>query len=338
MRQAEAAVPERTSPMRRWLMRAVLAVFYVVLAVMLWTIGRQLDWAEAATAFAALPVGAILIAAACSLSCYALYAGYELLAARQARIALPRPQIAAIGLASYACNLSLGAMLGALGLRLRLYTARGIDAARVARVIAFNLMTNWSGYLLVLGTALLCLRIEPPPAWRVGATALQAIGVGLLAIVAGYLWACARAKRRTWRWRRLTIELPALRIALIQLALSVPVWLLGAASLHALLPQADFGLVLVTLLGSAVIGLVVRVPAGLGVVEAVFIASLGSRLGQGPLLAALLAYRCVHYLAPLALGLATFAALELVRRSKRPATDRTRGRAGRIDTAHHRAA
>lgn len=319
-------------------MRAVLAVFYAALAIMLWTIGRELDWAEAATAFSALPIGTILIAAACSLSCYALYAAYELLAARQARIALPRPQIAAIGFASYACNLSLGAMLGALGLRLRLYTARGTDAACVARVIAFNLMTNWSGYLLVLGTALLCLRIEPPSAWRIGATALQAVGVGLLVIVAGYLWACARAKRRTWRWRRLTIELPALRIALIQLALSVPVWLLGAASLYVLLPSADFGLVLVTLLGSAVIGLVVRVPAGLGVVEAVFIASLGSQLGQGPLLAALLAYRCVHYLAPLALGLATFAVLELARRSTRPRPARARNGAGRIAAAHRRAA
>lgn len=338
MQPVEVAVPERRSPTRRWLMRAVLAVFYVALAVMLWTIGRELDWAEAATAFAALPIGTILTAAGCSLSCYALYAAYELLAARQARIALSQPQIAAIGFASYACNLSLGAMLGALGLRLRLYTARGIDAACVARVIAFNLMTNWSGYLLVLGMALLCLRIEPPPAWRIGATALQVIGAGLLAIVAGYLWACARARRRTWRWRRLTIELPALQIALIQLALSVPVWLLGAASLYALLPAADFGLVLVTLLGSAVIGLVVRVPAGLGVVEAVFIASLGGQLGQAPLLAALLAYRCVHYLAPLALGLATFAALEFAGRSKRAAPDRKRGRAGRIATAQRRAA
>jgi len=313
----------RPTVARRWLLRAVVAVFYVAVVAMLVAIGRELDWPAAAAALDALPLRAVLTAAVCSAVCYALYAGYELLAARQVGVALPRGQVAAIGFASYACNLSLGAMLGALGLRLRLYTSRGIPAGAGVRLVAFNLLTNWSGYLLVLGAALLLMRTEPPPAWRVGAPVLQVLGAVLVVLAAGYAYACARARRRRWRLRGLAIELPTLRTALRQFALSVPAWLASAASLHALLPAADFDLLLVSLLGSAVIGLVVRVPAGLGVIEAVFLGALGGALGEGPVLASLLAYRCVHYLGPLVLGLLTFVLLDLAARraagSGRPA-------------------
>lgn len=48
-----------------------------------------------------------------------------------------------------------------------------------------------------------------------------------------------------------------------------------------------------------------HVPAGLGVLEAVFVALLAHRVPQGELLAALLAYRAI-YLAPLAIAAALF--------------------------------
>ena len=94
------------------------------------------------------------------------------------------------------------------------------------------------------------------------------------------------------------------------MALAAPVWLLSATSVAVLMMDADYRLVLVALLASAVAGLVVRIPAGLGVTEAVMLASLGSTLGQGHVLAALLAFRCVHYLLPLLLGLIVTVILE----------------------------
>lgn len=300
------------TPAKRWALRALVVLFYLGVTAMLVHIGRGLDWQAVTDAVRELPLSALLLAAACSLACYLLYAGYELLAARHVGLRLPRMQIGAIGFVSYAFNLNLGAILGALGVRLRLYTARGVDAGDGVRVVAFNLLTNWFGYLFVLGAMLLALWSDVPARWPLDGAWLRAIGVLLLVLCAGYLWACARATKRSFRVRGQTIELPRLRHALLQLALSVPVWLLTAGSLAMLLRgQAGFDLVVVTLLASAVAGLVVRVPAGLGVTEAVFLASLGASVGDARLLATLLAFRCVHYLGPLLLGVAVFLVLEL---------------------------
>ncbi|MBB5209765.1 lysylphosphatidylglycerol synthase transmembrane domain-containing protein [Chiayiivirga flava] len=321
MREAAGPGAARApTPLKRWTLRGLLIAFYIGVAAMLVSIGRGLDWGEVATALRELPLHSLLLAGACSLACYLLYAGYELLAARHVTPGLPQRSVAAIGFVSYTFNLNLGAILGALGVRLRLYTARGVPSGEGVRIVAFNLLTNWSGYVVTLGLALLLLWSEPPAAWGLGAVPLRLIGGALLLAAAGYLWACARATRRSFTLRGQTIELPSLRHALLQLALSVPVWILGAASLALLLgPRVGFDLVIVTLLASAVAGLVVRIPAGLGVIEGVFLASLGSAVGESRLLAALLAYRCVHYLGPLLLGLVTFLVLELrARGTRRP--------------------
>lgn len=313
MRDGDTSLPDTAphSARRRWIIRGLLAAFYVGVAWMLFSIARTLEWDEVVQAVRELPIEALSLAAGCSLVCYLLYGGYELLAARQVELKLAKPQIAAIGFVAYTFNLNLGAILGALGVRLRLYTARGVAASDGVRAVAFNLLTNWSGYLCTLGLAATFHWSDAPTRWPVDGVLLGVIGVALLALVALYLWACARATRRTLRIRDNEIELPPLRIALMQLALAVPVWLLSAASLAFLLrAQVGFDLVVITLLASAVAGLVVRIPAGLGVIEGVFLASLGASIGNAPLLAALLAYRCVHYLGPLLLGLVVFLVLE----------------------------
>ena len=52
----------------------------------------------------------------------------------------------------------------------------------------------------------------------------------------------------------------------------------------------------------AIAGVITHVPAGLGVLEAVFIALLSHQLGRNELLAALILYRFLYYLAPLLLA------------------------------------
>ena len=53
-------------------------------------------------------------------------------------------------------------------------------------------------------------------------------------------------------------------------------------------------------------GVVTHVPANLGVLEAVVVYALGARLPAHELLAAVLAYRAVYYLLPLALALPAY--------------------------------
>ena len=72
--------------------------------------------------------------------------------------------------------------------------------------------------------------------------------------------------------------------------------------------------VLATVLVAAVSGLVLRVPAGLGVLEAVGVLLLTGPLPRDTVLAALLAYRALYYFAPLLLATLAFGWAELHKR------------------------
>ncbi|MFG5409540.1 hypothetical protein ABXN37_17445 [Piscinibacter sakaiensis] len=64
------------------------------------------------------------------------------------------------------------------------------------------------------------------------------------------------------------------------------------------------------LLVAAVAGVLTHVPAGLGVLEAVFVALLGGTVPPATLVAALLLYRAFYYLAPLLLAAVVYLVLE----------------------------
>jgi uncharacterized membrane protein YbhN (UPF0104 family) len=67
---------------------------------------------------------------------------------------------------------------------------------------------------------------------------------------------------------------------------------------------------------------VVHIPAGVGVLEGIFVALFGQQLPVDKLLAALLVYRAVYYLAPLSIAALTYFTLELyTTKSPRPAGD-----------------
>src|SRR5690606_32802111 len=123
--------------------------------------------------------------------------------------------------------------------------------------------------------------------------------------------ACAFAKRRRWRWRAHSLALPTARMALLQLALAVLNWMVIAGIVFTVLQaRIDYPTILAVLLIAAVAGLIVHVPAGLGVIEAVFVAMLSSRLAATEVLAGLLAYRAVYYLLPLGLATLLFTRIE----------------------------
>src|SRR5690606_16728014 len=95
--------------------------------------------------------------------------------------------------------------------------------------------------------------------------------------------------------------------------------LLMAGIVHLLLlQQIPYPTVLTVLLIAAIAGVLTHVPAGLGVLEAVFVALLSRQLPASELLAALLAYRGIYYLAPLAIATVLYLFLEARLSAKGP--------------------
>ena len=96
-------------------------------------------------------------------------------------------------------------------------------------------------------------------------------------------------------------------------------WLLMGGVAWLMLGRAEaFVTVFCVLMISSVAGLLTHIPANLGVLEAVFVALLAGRMGQGEVLAGVLGYRAVYYLTPLAVATVVYAVTEARTRRARP--------------------
>lgn len=293
---------------------------WVLAAIVLMLVGRQaaaLDWVAIGSAMASIPASTLLVAAVGAALSHLAVSSFDLVGRRQSGHTLPVQRTLCNAAISYAFNLNFGALVGGMAMRLRLYTRMGLRASTVAQIIGLSMLTNWLGYALVTG-ALLVLAPPPwPPAWPIGDTSVRFVGAALMATGVAYLLLCAFSRRRQWQWRGHRVRLPGARMALWQAAVASANWLLMGGIVFVLLQgQVAFVPLTVTLLLAAVAGVITHVPAGIGVLEAVFVVMLQGRVAEVQLLAALLAYRAVYYLLPLLWAIPGYAVTE-TRRANR---------------------
>jgi uncharacterized membrane protein YbhN (UPF0104 family) len=321
-----AARTAGTAPVPRsgWLRvrRGLTLAFFVAVVVLLVRFGRDVEWdAVWKTARANPPVTLLLAAALAALS-HGLVASFDLIGRSVTGHSLSAPRVLSVAWVSYVFNLNLGALVGGAGFRFRLYSRLGLDNGVIAHVYGLSVITNWLGYLVLVGATFLLAPIALPPAWALGSHGQTIAGAMLPLVALAYLLACAFAPLRSWHWRGHRFMLPSGRVAMVQLALSLANWVVIATVMYILLgQQIDYPVVLGVMLVAAVAGAVTHVPAGLGVLEAVFVALLGDAMAQSAILAALLTYRALVYLAPLLFAMAAYAAMECGLR-KNPAPQR----------------
>lgn len=295
----------------RWWLRIGFALFAVVVAVMLVGYARAVDWAAVGGALAGYDAMTLLLVSALAASSYLTYAGYDLAARRYTGHALSTLRVLGIGMTTYAFALSLGAVVGGAGFRFRMYAHSGLHVATTSRIVAFSVATNWLGYAALAGVLFASSALVPPPQWGIGMGVLRALGIAMLALAVGYLAACAAWHGRSFHVCGHHFRLPSLPLGMVQVLLAALDWSLMATILYLLLGAAfAWPLVLGTLLLASVATALVHIPAGLGVMEAVFIAVLSDGVPDPRILAALLAWRAVYYLAPLLLATAFYLAFE----------------------------
>lgn len=317
---AEVQAPAGGKPQwQRWIGPATGVALLLAMGWFLATRARKIDWHNVGHVLLAYPLGTLVLAVLAATASHGFYASYDLLARRYLGHQVAPLKVAAVGLVSYAFNLNLGSLVGGIGLRWRLYSRLGLDAAQTGRIFAFSLIANWSGYSLLAGLLLASGAFVPPPPLRLPSLLMQASGMLLLLAPLLYvLWCATAKKRRAIAWRNHRFEFPKGGAATWQVALSTCHWSLAAVTVWLLMPHGlPFPTVLGTLLTAAVAGAAIHVPGGLGVIEAVFVATLSSRVPEGQLIAALLAYRAAYYLLPLAGATALHLGLEAHAR-KRP--------------------
>jgi uncharacterized membrane protein YbhN (UPF0104 family) len=321
-----ASPPAEAPPPGRWKRRVrttLSAAFLLLVAALLVHQARAVNWHEVLASMRSLPFAALALAAMLAAASHTLYSSFDLLGRHLTGHPLSTRQVTTVTFVSYAFNLNLGSLVGGLALRFRLYSRLGLDNPTIFQVVSLSMMTNWLGYLLLAGLLFAFGPLQPPPEWRLDAQALHTLGLVLLGLCAAWMLLCTFSPRREWTVRGHPLKLPTARLSLLQLGMSMANWALMGGVVFVLLQQRiDYPSVLAVLLVAAVAGVIAHVPAGLGVLEAVFVALLSHRMDPDELLAALVTYRGLYYLLPLIVATVVYAVIEARARRDRRARAR----------------
>ncbi|HUG03742.1 MAG TPA: lysylphosphatidylglycerol synthase domain-containing protein [Steroidobacteraceae bacterium] len=291
---------------------AAVAIYLVVRGA------RGIDWAGVLGALRNYDLATLAAAFALVIPGQLACACFDLIGRHATRHHIPVPRVMLISLTGYNFSLNLGALIGGLAFRYRLYAPYGLPPMTIAQIIGLSVLTNWSGYVLLAGLVLAYEPPELPSDWGPGSTVLRCVGIGLLVVTAAYLILCATKGGTRVRWKGSVLLLPTLRVAAVQFALSLGSWSVIGALITWLLP-GDVGwlTVMPILMISAIAGVWSHIPAGLGIVEVVFVTLLGQRVDGSELLAALFVFRVLYYLVPFLVALAAYAYLEKTARGVR---------------------
>ena len=255
-------------------------------------------------AFDALSAAQIFGALALTAASYLLLTLYDCFALRVLGRRLPWRTAALASFTSYALSHNLGlALLTGGSARYRVYRAAGLGGGEIGSVIALASLAFWSGVILLAGlAAATSTPISPILHWGVSLHWLRILGLVTVALccLPPLLRAFGVAAIDIGGWRT-PLPGPAMSAAMtLVAALDLAA---ASAALYILLPAPDPAAWPLFFLGYAlaiVAALVSHVPGGLGVFEAVVIATVPGDKAQ--LLAALLAYRILYYLLPLLLA------------------------------------
>jgi uncharacterized membrane protein YbhN (UPF0104 family) len=287
----------------------------------------EVDSAKLHDAFAQASLRQISLGVLFTVLSYALLTGYDALALRQLRLAVPYRRTALASFASYAMSFNLGFPLLTAGtVRYWIYGPKGVSAGKVASLTVVAGLTFWLGMGAVLGWSLLREAESVAPLARTGAGVIRAIGLAAVALVGGYLvWvSMARRSVTVQGWR---LELPGLGLSLGQMLIGAGDVCAAAAVLYVLLPAnaIDFSAFLAVYVSAAMLGIASHAPGGLGVFEATVLLAL-SGLPREPVLGALLLFRVCYYLVPFVLALACLGAYEILNRLQAASRDFRRAR------------
>ena len=296
---------------RNWLGVALSLLVGAGVSVALWHLLRDIDVGKVAAAFTAQPIGNIAVAGVFVILGYVTLTFYDVFALRViGRRAVPFHVAALASFTSYTIGHSLGAatLTGAV-VRLRIYSAWGLNVLDIAKIAFVTGMTFWLGNAFVLGGA---MAYAPQAASGVDHLPLwinRIIGLTALLGIACYLaWLAPRP--RTVGYANWKLVLPTMRLTLVQTGIGAMDLCLVTLAMYALLPQIPavaFVPVLVIFVTATLLGTVSHLPGSLGVIEAALLIGL-PQFRKEELLAALLTFRVAYFVIPfllatLALGL-----------------------------------
>lgn len=296
----------------RWVTGS-LAGFIAGAAILAVTHGfaRDFDYHSLILALRQIQKPAIAWSFSATVVSFAALIARDLCALRYAKV---RPPVSAILLAGF-CGCALGNAVGVGTLtggavRYRIYGAAGVGPDCIGRAMVFIAsgfslgLAVFAAFVMLIDAASVAHLLGwPVVIFRVAAGTVLANTLTLVLLCRqGGVWL-----------GRFTVPVPSPGLVVAQLALTAIDLLGAAAALWVLLPaaQIDFGSLAAIFATATALGVISRVPGGIGVFEAIIVFALGRKVSPSAVAAALLTYRGIYFGLPLVLSAVLIAAFEL---------------------------
>ena len=298
----------------RWIGPILSLLMIAGALVVLWRLLRDVDLDKVVGAMMATSPQAILAACVFVAVGYVTVTFYDYFALRTiGRSEVPYRTAAFASYTSYTIGHNLGATVFTGGLvRLRIYSAWGLGIVEVAKIAFVTGLTFWLGNVVVLGIALAYAPDAAAAVTQLPAWINRALGLTALATIAGYIiWLLPRSRsvgRDTWQ-----VTLPNARLTFVQIGIGVLDFAAGSLAFYMLMPAipiTDFAVVAVVFVSATLLGFLSHAPGSLGIFDAATLIAL-PHFQTEELLASLLIFRILYFVAPFAVAVLMLGAREL---------------------------
>lgn len=290
---------------KTWTGIATLVVLLALAAVAVNHVINEVDFKEVWAYLDSLPLWKVLDAIALTALGYLVLTLYDVAALRYLKVKVPYRTVALASFCGYAISNNVGwAVISGGSVRYRVYSTAGLSAATVAKVVVISTTTFTLG---VTFTGAIGLLIGPHPVAALLSLPdwlIQVVAGATLAALAGVLVVTAITHKPVtiWRWR---FEVPSSIGVLSQIFIASLEIIIAGTALYLLLPDthgAGFAEFIGIFCAAMVVAMISHVPGGLGVFETVLLLGLSAQGSAGGVLGALLAYRAIYYVLPLAVA------------------------------------
>jgi phosphatidylglycerol lysyltransferase len=298
----------------RLMLVATLAMFLAAMFVLYHQLGTT-RLSDVLDRLGSMPMGALMGAVLLTVASYLVLTGYDFLALRYTRRKLRPGEVMFASFTAFAFSNSIGfALVSGGSVRYRIYSALGLRAVEIGEIVVFCTLSYALGVCMAAGLMLVLDPVAMAGVLRVPPALASLAGAVLVAIPTAYL-AATLIRRRPIRLHRYHLRLPTFGIGVAQIVLASIDQLLAGAVVYVLLaPGQDlsFGAFLGVYLVAAPASVLSLVPGGLGVLETLIVLLL-PQAPRGALLGALVAYRFIYFLLPLALAVTWVTLLQVAR-------------------------
>lgn len=294
---------------------------FVVAAWVLAGMVRTYDMDQVWAAFQSIPLRRVVFAALSTVGIYAIMGTYDMLAVvyfRQ-KVSFPRVFFASLVASIFSYAVGLALVTGG-AVRYRIYSDAGLSAGDIAKIIAFGFTTFTLCLFLISGCTMLLAPETLSSMLFLPAATLQIIGFLLLVPVAAYLATSLLHAGENVRVFGRELHIPPFWISLSQILMSGAEVILTSSVLYFLLPHSAV-LTMPAFIGLYIIMQVVtfaaQIPGGIGVFDAMVLLLLGNYFAPESVFAAVLAFRILFYVIPLAVSALALVVYESHWRSRR---------------------